>query len=44
MLNDIYDMLFDEIDNTAESIRKVGEYSPGSMKEFLATSSIQEQE
>ncbi len=44
MLNDIYDMLFEEIDSTAESIRKIWEYSPGSMKEFLATSSIQEQE
>lgn len=39
----IYDELAEDIDNVAERIRVLGSKSPGTLKEFLSLSSLQEE-
>lgn len=43
-LGDLYEEVFDSIDSTAEEIRALGAYAPGSMKRFIELSDIQEEE
>lgn len=42
-LGDLYEEIFDSVDTTAEKIRILGYYAPGSMKRFLEMTDIQEE-
>lgn len=39
----LYKEVYDSIDTTAEEIRALGEYAPGSLKRFIELSDIQEE-
>lgn len=41
-LNDLYDDLYDAVDPLSENIRKLGQYSPHSLKDLLGSSTITE--
>jgi len=43
LFGDIYEEVFDSIDNFAENIRKLGSYTPGSYTRFSALSKIDEE-
>lgn len=42
-LGNLYQEIFDSIDKTAEEIRALGAYAPGSMKRFLELTDIEEE-
>jgi starvation-inducible DNA-binding protein len=41
-LNELYDDLYDAVDPMSENIRKLGQYSPHSLKDLLESSTIEE--